>query len=329
MAYASASLTQDPSHPWKMEDTCPDGQSSKSLRTGEIGDGEATSVSITFSDVSSVEFYVKASSEESCDVLAIDIDGCRYEYSGDYDWQQIYYDWGWQGEHTVTLTYAKDGSISVGSDCCWIWFDGVGQFADAGTDAKAWDMDSLHPWETSDITEWNDALGKQIPYMQSPCLQNGESSWMSYAIAKADSFRFYYIVSSESDALVVSLDGVELTTLCGACWWESYEITLPDKKRHVVTLKFEKGINSASGEDGLAYVWFAGIEKIITAGYSMNLVYPWTMDYETASGGRWGNVPLRSGAIPDGGSTSFSMTSKTSGLEYFFCKTSSEENHDI
>jgi hypothetical protein len=145
------------------------------LRTPVISDNDFTSVTLTFTDVSSVEFYVKSSSESGCDKLTVDFgDGNTYEYSGVNDyWESVRWDWGGNGEHIVTLTYSKDGSVSSGEDCCWIWFEGVDSLDLGGGKKKKWDMSSDYPWG---ICSW------MTPFMESSYIEDGQESWISYTV---------------------------------------------------------------------------------------------------------------------------------------------------
>ena len=122
---SAVEIVQDSENPWSIDqDTlCND---VPCLRTSSISNETSTSITLIFKDVSSVEFCIRTSTEGGCDRLIIEFeDGNTYEYSGENDyWDSLYYDWGWDGEHIVTLTYQKDGSVSAGEDCCWICFEG-------------------------------------------------------------------------------------------------------------------------------------------------------------------------------------------------------------
>ena len=93
------------------------------LKTGSITDGESTSVVLTFTDTDFIELFVKTSTEAGCDKLIIECNDEIYEYSGESMWESVPLQL--ENEQTVTLTYLKDGSVSNGQDCCWVWFEGA------------------------------------------------------------------------------------------------------------------------------------------------------------------------------------------------------------
>ena len=309
-----------------------------SLRTSSIIDDESTSVTLTFTDVSSTEFYIRTSTESSCDRLIIDFgDGAVYEYSGEMEngsWEQVYHNWGWDGEHTVTLTYMKDGSVSLGEDCCWIWFDGVeslmsGDSSDTeDTPEKNWDMSLEHPWGASSVTEKNSKL-QDVPYMDAPSgLEDGEESWISYTVEGVSSFTFRYMVwcwnesNADVEYLIVSVDDIEVASFGGRKLYVSYVLELPDNGKHTIKWTYRK----PAGEIASApCVWFEGIEEIVLNGYTMSSQYPWEK-YVDPEGSEF----LCSGTVFDGGTASFSVTIPE-GWNYFEYewKISSEEDHDF
>ena len=300
------------------------------LKTGTISDDKSTSVTLTFSDVSSVAFFIRTSTEGGCDRLIVEFgDGNTYEYSGEMDyWEQLYHDWGWEGEHTVTLTYLKDGSVSSGEDCCWIWFEGVNTLNLGDDSSKDWDMSKEHAWECYPWMTYQNSAGKEVPFMKTPYIEDSQESWISYTVEGVEYFSFQYIVSSEegSDFLVVSVDGMEIESFSGDRWWETYEIQLPDTERHVIKWTYRKDENGNSSGNDEAYVWFEGIENIMIDGYSMNLVYPWVKDSEVTYIGE----TLRSGEIPDNETTSFSVIVPSGREDFCYTwKVSSEEGCDF
>ena len=314
-------ITQASENAWKLDNNVTYNNVA-TLRTGSISDNESTSVTLTFSDVSSVEFVFRASTEGGCDKLIADFgDGNTYEYSGVNDyWESVCWDWGDNGEHVVTLTYSKDGSVSSGEDCCWIWFEGIDSLDMGGGNKKNWDMSSDYPWG---ICSW------MTPFMESSYIGEGQESWISYTVEGVESFSFQFCVDSEedSDCLVLSVDGQEIESFSGYRWCEWYDIQFSDTNRHVITWTYRKDSNGNCSGSDQAYIWFDGIENILLDGYSMNMVYPWTKDEEDTY---YGCYALRSGNVPDGESTSISMTIPM-GCEIFSYswKTSSEDGRDF
>ena len=326
---AAPVFIQDNSTPWSLDSNVTYNDVA-TLRTGAISDDGTTSVTLTFKNVSTVEFYVRASSEGGCDFLTVSFDGSTEYYSGETEWWGCW-NFGWEGEHTVTLTYSKDGSVSSGDDCCWIWFEGVDSIDLGGDSEKDWDMSKDNPWVCDPWTTEENSEWKRIPYMMAPPyghdLYDGQECWMSYAVEGIESFSFKYRVSSEenSDFLVVTVDGTEIVSFSGETGCQSYEIQLPDTGRHIIRWSYRKDFNWGSGGEDRAWVWFDGIEKIMLDGYYMNMVYPWEVDY---SEGCWEGNALMSGELPEGAATSFSKTITGSEEFTFRWKTSSEEGSD-
>ena len=329
-------FTQDNNAQWTLDSNVTyvdqsTGNDVPALRTGSISDNGSTSVTLAFSDVGSIEFYIKTSSEGGWDKLIVDFgDGNTYEYSGENDyWQQLYWDWGDYGEHTVTLTYSKDGSASEGEDCCWIWFEEV-DLLDMGGSDKDWEMSKTNPWYAdSGLGEWNYNYenSKYVPYLNTHWIDEGQESWFTYAVEGLETFSFRYIVSSEenSDYLIVFVDDQEVERFSGEKWYETYELPLPDKGRHIIKWMYKKDSNGNTAGNDYACVWFEGIEKIMCDGYSMNMVYPWELDYFE---GWFDGYAVKSGTIPEGAATSFSRIVDTSDDFLFRWRTSSEDGSD-
>ena len=328
--YSAVSIQQSIDSPWQVDENTTYNDSGV-LKTGTISDDKSTSVTLTFSDVSSVAFFIRTSTEGGgCDRLIVEFgDGNTYEYSGEMDyWEQLQHDWGWEGEHTVTLTYLKDGSVSSGEDCCWIWFEGVNTLNLGDDSSKDWDMSKEHAWECYPWMTYQNSAGKEVPFMKTPYIEDSQESWISYTVEGVEYFSFQYIVSSEegSDFLVVSVDGMEIESFSGDRWWETYEIQLPDTERHVIKWTYRKDENGNSSGNDEAYVWFEGIENIMIDGYSMNLVYPWVKDSEVTYIGE----TLRSGEISDNETTSFSVIVPNGREDFCYTwKVSSEEGCDL
>jgi hypothetical protein len=85
-----------------------------------ITHNEEASVETVISGYTTVKFYWKVSSEKNYDYLKFYIDGTLQEQvSGMTDWTRKTYMVS-SGSHTLKWTYAKDGSVSTGSDTGWV-----------------------------------------------------------------------------------------------------------------------------------------------------------------------------------------------------------------
>ena len=92
--------------------------------SGDIGDGQTTSVETTVTGTGVLTFWWKVSSESGYDHLRFYLDGVQVSaaaaISGDVDWTQKTVNIGSSGSHTLRWTYSKDGSVSSGDDTAWI-----------------------------------------------------------------------------------------------------------------------------------------------------------------------------------------------------------------
>ncbi|OYT15859.1 MAG: hypothetical protein B7C24_10800 [Bacteroidetes bacterium 4572_77] len=93
-----------------------------SAKSGSIGGSQNSSLTLDVNSpaTSNVSFYFKVSSESGYDKLKFYIDGAEQgDWSGEVAWGLAEYEVS-PGDHTLTWTYAKDGSVDNGSDCAWI-----------------------------------------------------------------------------------------------------------------------------------------------------------------------------------------------------------------
>jgi hypothetical protein len=122
-------------------------------RAGDVGDDESTWMSRTCSG-GSVSFWYRVSSELDWDFFSFFIDGANeLHLSGETGWQ-FYEATLAPGEHELLWVYAKDGSLSGGSDTVWI--------------------DDLEI--EADTTEWVDVIAETVPGATSAPWTPGEAS---------------------------------------------------------------------------------------------------------------------------------------------------------
>jgi cysteine-rich repeat protein len=98
-------------------------QGAYAAASGTIGNSQATTLEVTLavSQAGVVRFWYRVSSEGSFDFLRFYIDNVQQGsgWSGEVGWTQAQFAVG-AGNHTFRWTYAKDGSVSSGSDKAWI-----------------------------------------------------------------------------------------------------------------------------------------------------------------------------------------------------------------
>ncbi len=93
-----------------------------SAKSMEIGHNQSASLSIdvNVTEEGPISFFLKVSSHTGYDKLKFFIDDNEQdEWSGEVDWEMAEYSIP-EGEHTLTWTYSKNVSVSLGDDCAWI-----------------------------------------------------------------------------------------------------------------------------------------------------------------------------------------------------------------
>lgn len=90
-------------------------------RSGAIGNSQQTWFETTVTGPGTLSFWWKVSSESGWDHLEFYINGSLQagRISGEVNWQQKTYELS-SGNHVLRWRYAKDGSVSVGSDAGWV-----------------------------------------------------------------------------------------------------------------------------------------------------------------------------------------------------------------
>ena len=130
LGFAGVELSYiDEVNAWKFDDTRSVENGDSSLKTGIIGESSETSFAITVDGISYFDYRWCISSEANYDRLSVYVDGeYRDEISGEID---SFVDCSIllpdEGLHEIRWTFSKDGSVSVGADCGWIWFDGIAE----------------------------------------------------------------------------------------------------------------------------------------------------------------------------------------------------------
>ncbi len=92
-----------------------------SARSGIITDSQSTWMQTEVAGEGTLSFWYKVSSESYCDKLIFYVDGVQKTMaSGTVGWTRFECVVSNNTQHVLMWTYSKDGSVSSGSDCCWI-----------------------------------------------------------------------------------------------------------------------------------------------------------------------------------------------------------------
>ncbi len=93
-----------------------------SMQSGNINDNDLSTMYIVVNSPSQFDlsFSFKTSTEDGYDFLSFLIDNVEQgSWSGENDWTEVSYPVS-QGSHNVRWRYAKDFTVSSGSDACWV-----------------------------------------------------------------------------------------------------------------------------------------------------------------------------------------------------------------
>ena len=106
---------------WSVVQGPPSWDGVDSARSGAIGHGGTSTMSVTIDGEGTLRFWWKVSSESNADYLTVAVDGNVEDViSGEQDWAQVELTLSSGGPHEVTWTYEKDGSATAGQDAGWV-----------------------------------------------------------------------------------------------------------------------------------------------------------------------------------------------------------------
>lgn len=89
-------------------------------QSGTIIDNQASHLETTVTGPGTLTYYWKVSSEANYDYLKFKLDGTeQFSISGEVNWQQKTVDIP-SGQHTISWSYSKDGSVNGGQDAGWV-----------------------------------------------------------------------------------------------------------------------------------------------------------------------------------------------------------------
>ncbi len=225
--------------------SCSGGDAAKSP---VLGHNRSASMSTTISGQIAVKFYWKVSSQANFDYLKFFVDGVLIaQISGNVNWKALTVPVT-TGAHTLTWTYAKNSSISSGSDAGWVdnleLNNGVG---------IALDLPAQNFMQTGtvnfDITTVSPFYGPSC-IMAPDSLTNSESTIVEANITGKTSVKFYWKASSEDgwDYLNFYIDGVLTDQISGEVDWTQQTYTV-SKAAHKLTWAYIKDSADSAGAD--------------------------------------------------------------------------------
>ena len=138
-----------------------------SVKSGAITHSQSTWLQTEVVGRGTLKFWYKVSSESNYDKVFFYIDGVQKIVASGTgsDWIQFEYSVTNDTQHTLKWVYSKDGSVSSGSDCCWIdkveWTDGHEkvQLWEGGPYWATTNIGADEPWEDGYCFWWGDIVG--------------------------------------------------------------------------------------------------------------------------------------------------------------------------
>jgi hypothetical protein len=226
-----------------------------SAQSGAITHNQSCSLEtyIQLSSAKEFKFYWKVSSEPNYDFLKFYIDGLlQYQISGNIDWQQKSCTIP-AGSHSLKWTYAKDTSISRGSDGGWLDKMELADIVPGGNPlAKALDLEQLI-FNTSGDGDWYSQTATTHyggDAVASAAIANNQSTSLVTSVSGYQSIKFYWKVSSEPgyDNLNFYIDDVLRDRISGELDWRQqvYAVT---PGTHTLKWTYAKDYSVGSGSD--------------------------------------------------------------------------------
>ena len=226
-----------------------------SAKSGLIFNNQSCSIQATVSATTTktLKFYWKVSSETNFDYLKFYVDGTvQYQVSGNVDWQQKSYTL-LPGTHVLRWAYAKDVSISSGSDCGWVdKVELVNPGSGGNNLANALDNNTLifntsgdGDWRyQTDISFYGGDAAKSSP------IANKQSASMETSINQFQTVKFYWKVSSEKgyDHLQFYIDGTLREQISGEIDWQ-HKVYALTPGSHTLKWTYTKDYSVSRGSD--------------------------------------------------------------------------------
>ncbi|MBI5017187.1 MAG: choice-of-anchor D domain-containing protein [Deltaproteobacteria bacterium] len=214
---------------WSVTTTRAHGGTHAAEAPAALADGQSATLEVTLAcTAGEVRFWYSVSSEAGFDKLSFSIDGVeKGAWSGEVAWTEAVFAVA-AGSHTFRWTYAKDVSISSGSDSAWVDDIGFPGAPVTGVRSEGFESGNLvaMPWVTSGNGAWSvtttTAHGGVYSAQTPVSITGNQSASLQVALeCAAGEIRFWHSVSSEADKdfLQFSIDGVTKGAWSGISDW--------------------------------------------------------------------------------------------------------------
>ena len=224
------------------------------VRSGSIGNDEATYLQTTVTGPGTITFYWKVSCEGSGnDALRFLVDGQQKRMiTGETGWSQVSVYVSGAGTHYLKWNYTKNDSITKGQDCGWVdevrWTSGGQEslLSALGTSAYSYSTSGDADWFVDDSTSTSG----------STCIRSGaisDSQSSTFEMRKycyGYTYYFDWRVSSESgfDKLTFYVDGVSQGYISGSTSWATKSVYL-SYGYHTLKWVYSKDGSVSNGSD--------------------------------------------------------------------------------
>lgn len=238
-------------------------------RTDALGDGETTTLSVTF-EGGNFSSFVKTSTETGCDVLTVSVDGQMWaQWSGNTDWTEC--SWGGDaGVHTVTFTYGKDGGVASGDDCCWVWFEGI-KVEEEPVAEEAFTMDLVSPWRMCYDVTYPDDDGVEHAMLDFEKIPKGCGTSFTHTFPTSQTLSVVAVVTKGEAAgrLDIYCDGVLKGSVAAIdsselYWtWKWTKVKFRVKAGQRVSFEYWNGSDRTLSDNGGVRLYYNGVERLM------------------------------------------------------------------
>ena len=234
-------------------------------KSGYITDNQDSQLVLTIEVLATGEFsfYKKVSSENNYDKLYFLIDGTSMgDWSGESDWSQHTYTVT-PGTHTFKWRYAKDSSVSNGSDCAWIDYiqlppTSVILSLDAVTDLEAVTDDN-----TVNLT-WTGSEGATSYLVYRNGEQLANQAGTTFTDIVSDGIYTYSVIATDGN---LYSSAAFVTVNMGTVSVEEGELenlsVYPNPTRNMLTI--------AGGNAEYTYMMYNGMGQVVTNGQAKGI----------------------------------------------------------